>query len=293
MAEDEPHLDNPSNPLPEKLPEPKPTSVDPVASTTTAEPKTAEVTPDTTNPNPETETMEVHKHPHHVTHKKKWGEYLLEFTMLFLAVFLGFLAENLREQNVEHHREKEYIHSLVEDLKSDTLQATEVLAKLNKRSAGIDSVIAALSSPEIIVNSNNAYRLWSKNMGFADFISNDRTIQQLKNSGGLRLIRNRIVSDGIMKYDQVLRDYYVQASVVNGSLADQHIYSQLFDFLKLDKNADTPVPLSEQGRKLLNEAYANRKVWQYAISGLISRLKAVSDEGKSFLAIVQKEYRLE
>ncbi len=34
------------------------------------------------------ETMEVH-HPHHVMHKKKWGEYLLEFFMLFLAVFLG------------------------------------------------------------------------------------------------------------------------------------------------------------------------------------------------------------
>lgn len=310
MAEDEPHLDNPSSPLlPEKLPEPKPTSVAPDTVNATTEPKTTGVGPDpinttpeskttsvipgTTNPNPETETMEVHKHPHHVTHKKKWGEYLLEFTMLFLAVFLGFLAENLREQNVEHHREKEYIHSLVEDLKSDTLQATEVLGKLNKRSVGIDSVIAALSSPEIIMNSNNAYRLWSKNMGFADFISNDRTIQQLKNSGGLRLIRNRVVSDGIMKYDQVLRDYYVQAAVVNGSLADQHIYSQLFDFLKLDKNADTPVPLSEQGRKLLNEAYANRKVWQYAISGLISRLKAVSDEGKAFLAIVQKEYKLE
>ncbi len=33
--------------------------------------------------------MEVHKHPHHVTHKKKWGEYLLEFIMLFLAVWMG------------------------------------------------------------------------------------------------------------------------------------------------------------------------------------------------------------
>ena len=48
---------------------------------------------DTINTNPQTETMEVHKHPHHVTHKKKWSEYLLEFLMLFLAVFLGFLAE--------------------------------------------------------------------------------------------------------------------------------------------------------------------------------------------------------
>src|SRR4051794_15673341 len=147
-----------------------------------------------TNQNQQTENMEVHKHPHHVTHKKKWGEYLLEFLMLFLAVFLGFLAENLREQTVEHHREKIYIRSLVEDLKSDIIQSDEVLIKLNNRSVGIDSVIAALSSPGIIERSNNAYHLWSKNIGFADFISNDRTIQQLKNSGGLSLIRNKVVS---------------------------------------------------------------------------------------------------
>ena len=65
-----------------------------------------------------------------------------------------------------------------------------------------------------------------------------------------------------MKYDQVLRDFYGQAAVMNGVLGDQHIYSQLFDFINLDKNANIPVPLTEQGRKLLNEAYANRKVWQ-------------------------------
>jgi hypothetical protein len=237
--------------------------------------------------------MEVHKHPHHVTHKKKWSEYLLEFLMLFLAVFLGFLAENLREQTVEHHREKEYIESLVEDLKSDTLQSSEVLVKLDNRSTGVDSVIAALASPGITANSNNAYRLWSKNMGFADFISNDRTIQQLKNSGGLWLIRNKTVSDGIMKYDQVLRDYYGQAAVMNGSLGDQHIYSQLFDFMNLDKGPGTPVPLTEQGRKLLNEAYANRKVWQFALSGLITRLKVVNKEGKAFLQTIKKEYHLQ
>jgi hypothetical protein len=277
MAEDEEHLDTTSIPLLENL----------------SEHNTPGIDTDTINPNSEIENMEVHKHPHHVTHKKKWGEYLLEFTMLFLAVFLGFLAENLREQTVEHHREKEYIQSLVEDLKSDTLQANEVLIKLNNRSIGIDSVIAALSSPEIIENSNNAYRLWSKNMGFADFISNDRTIQQLKNSGGLRLIRNKVVSDGIMKYDQVLRDYHVQAAVLNGVLGDQHIYSQLFDFLNLDKSKNIPIPLIEQGRKLLNEAYANRKVWQYALSGLIGRLQVVNEEGKAFLLIIQKEYHLQ
>src|SRR5438477_4840010 len=115
--------------------------------------------------------MEIHKHPHHVTHKKKWGEYLLEFLMLFLAVFLGFLAENLRERIVVHTIEKEYIHSLVEDLKSDTLQSDEILILLNSRRAGVDSVIIALSSSGITENSNNDYRLWSQNIGFPDFIS--------------------------------------------------------------------------------------------------------------------------
>jgi len=57
-------------------------------------------------PNQETENMEVHKHPHHVAHKKKWGEYLLEFFMLFLAVFLGFVAENVRETTVEREGRK-------------------------------------------------------------------------------------------------------------------------------------------------------------------------------------------
>ena len=42
--------------------------------------------------------MEVHKHPHHITHKKKWIEYLLEFFMLFLAVFLALLLRIWEKQ---------------------------------------------------------------------------------------------------------------------------------------------------------------------------------------------------
>ncbi len=61
---------------------------------------------DIITPKQEVENMEVHKHPHHVTHKKKWGEYLLEFFMLFLAMYLGFIAENVRENSVGRHREK-------------------------------------------------------------------------------------------------------------------------------------------------------------------------------------------
>ena len=67
--------------------------------------------------------MEVHTHPIAIgshTERKKWTHYFWEFLMLFLAVFCGFLAENQREHIVEHKREKEYIRSMLEDLKHDT-----------------------------------------------------------------------------------------------------------------------------------------------------------------------------
>src|SRR6195256_1492529 len=75
---------------------------------------------ETINPNQETENMEVHHHPDLHHKPKKWKEYFLEFLMLFLAVTLGFFAESYREHLVEQKKEREYIKSMVEDLKSDS-----------------------------------------------------------------------------------------------------------------------------------------------------------------------------
>jgi hypothetical protein len=245
-------------------------------------------------PTQEPENMETHAyHLHNAPGKKIW-HYFFEFLMLFLAVFCGFLAENWREQLREHHREKEFIHSIVEDLKSDTLQSNKILIELRRTSTGIDSVLIALSSPEIIENSNNVYRLWTENLGLETFVSNDRTIQQLKNSGELRLIRNKAVSDRIMKYDQTLKKYYVQSNLMYSTLRDQTClnYSQLFDFIKLNKNKNIPVPLTEQGKKLLNEAYANLQLWNSGLIGLISWLESVNIEGKRTVIFIQKEYQI-
>jgi len=72
--------------------------------------------------------MEVH-HPHHPTHKKKWSEYILEFLMLFLAVFLGFLAENTREHIAERKKEKYLIRMLKQDLIKDTANLHHLIYK--------------------------------------------------------------------------------------------------------------------------------------------------------------------
>ncbi len=224
--------------------------------------------------------------------KKKVRQYFFEFLMLFLAVFCGFLAENWRERLQEQSREKEFIHSIVEDLKSDTLQSNRILAQLKRTSAGIDSVLHELASPEVLENSNKAYRLWTKNLDIKTFVSNDRTIQQLKNSGELRLIRNRAVSDRIMKYDQTVKNYYQQSNFMYSALSDQDIYRQLFDFISLSKNDNSPVPLTEKGKQSLNEAYAHLQLWNSGLQGLISWLEGVNHEGKDLLMFIQKEYHV-
>jgi hypothetical protein len=71
--------------------------------------------------------MEVH-HPHHPTHKKKWSEYIIEFVMLFAAVTLGFLAENLREHQIMNHRVEQNKIAILKDLQADSADISRVIA---------------------------------------------------------------------------------------------------------------------------------------------------------------------
>ena len=70
--------------------------------------------------------MEVHSHSH-VHHRNRWKEYLFQFFMLFLAVFLGFLAEYRYEHFIEHKRTVQLAENLYKELKADSLRAQRVL----------------------------------------------------------------------------------------------------------------------------------------------------------------------
>src|SRR5215510_7831554 len=91
--------------------------------------------------------MEVHQHIH--TPRKKFTHYLWEFLMLFLAVFCGFLAENFREQFMDHRREIQYMKSMLADLDSDTTQLGIQEGELINRLNSCDSVAYFLKSENI------------------------------------------------------------------------------------------------------------------------------------------------
>ena len=85
--------------------------------------------------------MEVHHHPH--VAKKNFKEYFLEFLMIFLAVTMGFIAENLREHFTERSNAREYAHLLVNDLNSDVKELNRthyVLERIIKAGDSLSSL---------------------------------------------------------------------------------------------------------------------------------------------------------
>ena len=152
--------------------------------------------------------MEAH-HPHHVTHKKKWTEYLLEFFMLFLAVFLGFVAENIRENSVEHEHAKEYANLLIEDLSTDTVQLNTAARVMNLIITAGDSLGNLLSKDAKLTSGGKLYLYEYLSSRRWNFISHDATIQQLKSSGAMRYFRNISLIRKNLNYEESLQIIYL------------------------------------------------------------------------------------
>jgi hypothetical protein len=159
----------------------------------------------------------VHHHPDLEHKKKNFREYFLEFLMIFLAVTLGFLAENLRERITDGAKEKEYIESMIQDLKTDTAKTSYVIEATRAQIFGMDT-LEMLLNPEINKNDSDVFTCYRQ----ATYMSNEhttnfstRTITQLFSSGNMRLIKKQVVSDRINEYYSNIRNtdaqkaYYV------------------------------------------------------------------------------------
>ncbi|HVT86449.1 MAG TPA: hypothetical protein VHD35_14695, partial [Chitinophagaceae bacterium] len=131
--------------------------------------------------------MDVHAHTH--TPRKKFSHYLWEFLMLFLAVFCGFLAEYLLEHKIEKEKAHEYIRSFYEDLLSDTSSYNKLIQYYEDKIAALKN---ADSCYDMFIQHKNCDSCLSDLMnnayGFIDMVTEDRTLIQLKNAGGLRLL---------------------------------------------------------------------------------------------------------
>ncbi len=256
--------------------------------------------------------MEVHAHSHPSTlrqtqdsgHRKKWTHYFWEFLMLFLAVFCGFLAENQREHMVEHHRAKEYMQLMLDDLKLDTAEFNRDTIKINKYFKPVLKKSGVLLYSENFSDSTikEMYDTVPKAIRFFPIIIQESATTQLKNSGNLRLIRNKAVTNSLTKYwnsCNYLLNIHVagyEATRIN----TKELISSLFNFNYFE-NASEPSPLRKNiSLKLLSDdkvqfiKLGNYISNLYNQSGVIfRRLKEINQKATDLIALIQKEYHLE
>jgi hypothetical protein len=220
--------------------------------------------------------------------------------MLFLAVFCGFLAEYQLEHKIEKQREKKFIQLLAQDLQSDIDSIAIIKVHRDERHRQADSLLASINSGDYKTNGANVY-YWGRNISRRRFFySADGTLQQLKNSGSLRLIHNKEIVKKIIEYDVIYRNYLRQLEVemllvekyrdAAAKIFNAAIFQKITAETLNQRLTGNP-QLFDNSPAALNE-FANNLNYlmggQYRLNQL---LDGMSERAKELLVLIKKEFK--
>jgi len=246
----------------------------------------------------ETHAQELHNAPGH-----GWKHYLFEFFMLFLAVFCGFLAENWREHIVDQEREQQYIKSFYEDLTADENDQQRTINNLDHEVKIADSLFALLNNINITQPANQVYmQLRGITRSGASLLHvNDRTIVQLRNSGGMRLIRDKNVSDSMtVYYKEIGNLQFLFDESVNIRRSLREKYEPLLnanDFAKIVDSTNTIINpkdilhLRSADPNILNSCLLEINNIRGLSIGTKKRIQILKDQVERIKKYLEKEYQ--
>lgn len=256
----------------------------------------------------QTEEMETHAQHLHKAPGNGWKHYFFEFFMLFLAVTLGFLVENLREHYVEKARGNEYIRSMYEDLKNDTARINnlikyndEKIVALNQMYSCYDTVIKDMKSTDcmgILIKYSKSNKVYTQT---------DRTLRQLANAGGYRLL-NKEDADSIIAYENIYSGCQNFQSTFFQDAQDnvRNTLNLLADFKVITSQrvtasatgADTSIKLNgpllfTEDRIVLNKWFNELAMYLRAINGQRNIILGLRNKATSLLEYFKNKYHLE
>lgn len=146
------------------------------------------------------ETIEVHHHPK--VEKKKVKEYLMEGLFIFIAVSLGFIADNIREHFSNKEIEKRNMELIADNLRGDIENIKKNIRYNEEKVKILDTLISykGIKNVDSLYSQRFSY-LVTKSIYNPTFFSNTAAIDQMKFSGSLRLVKNKEILSGIYKYE--------------------------------------------------------------------------------------------
>jgi len=243
--------------------------------------------------------MEVHHHPE--IEKKNFKEYLLEGLMIFLAVTMGFIAESLRENMTAKDKEMDYIVSFVNNLEKDKTDLASSIADNDKKEKGLDSLLS-LSGKDMAdaKNRKNVYYLSWCISWLSVFISNDATMTQLKNSGGLQFIKHGHLADSIAMYDQEVRGIYAAEAPyikftndATDAMSELLVFNLNKDSTGFNQGTRSLFPLLSSNPQRIQVFFNKIKLEQGWTKNYIRNQKEQVPHTNRLIALLKKEYGLQ
>lgn len=241
--------------------------------------------------------MEVHHHSHNPAephHKKNWKSYFWEFLMLFLAVFCGFLAEYQLEHKIEKDRSKQYIYSFYEDLKIDSTHFRMIMDNYQIKISVLDNLSPCYDSLMRNQSSTNCLcTIMPNTNSFIDMTYTDRTLTQLKNAGGLRLL-SKEDADKIILYDNLLRNYKTAETTGFQKRQDdlRETATSLRDYEKWKDTTNSPRVFAIYGndKELLNKYFNQLTMYLNNCNARVNDLQKIKEKNTELIEYFKAKY---
>ena len=246
--------------------------------------------------------MEVHTHTH--SPRQRWTHYFWEFFMLFLAVTLGFFVENQREHYVEKKRERQYIQSFYEDLTADEHDLQLNINFLKEQMQQADTLQNLMLNVTTNQPANLIYMYLRgiTRSSASRLYTNDRTIVQLRNAGGMRLIKNKSVSDSMVGYyrtAEIIQFLTEEGLVQRRSLRENYMpLLNARDFIKIIDSANELINVPEMlylrsaDPELINECLIEIDRIRALNGTLARRIQFLKEKAGRISDFIKKEYHL-
>lgn len=239
---------------------------------------------------------------------KIWKKRFIEFLMLFLAVTLGFFADNIRDSFSNRNQEKEYITSMIEDAKNDKINIKKAIHNNEIRKKMLDSLskFCYYYNPAEDSIHYKLYQYYQVVLLRPDFLNfSELTLQQLKNAGGMRLIKNKKAIDEIIRYDlaekqledqQKYYENYQNKAIASGMKIFNHqLYEEAKSYYeKGEKNPFSKINLTllSDDDKELKEFGNHSNMYSGIVEYYKMLLENVDARADTLINVLEEEYKL-